>query len=419
MVEKTMSEPQSRRADWTVEELERRLSAEDDFYLFDVRNRDEFEAGPIEGKRPIPTVNVPYFEMLEWGEAFDFVESVVDYVEAKLADELPRDKEILAVCAKGDTSEYVAEALGKLGYDARHLEGGTQAWGDFYTSRPVVEDEELSIYQVARPARGCLSYLVASNGKAAVIDPLRHVEHYVRLAERLGLEIELVLDTHGHADHVSGGVELARRAGVDYRLHPYDGIHPLDVLPATIDYLYLKDGWSAELGATRVEAIHIPGHTLGNLAFRVGGYLFTGDSIFIHSIARPDLGGHGETWAPIHFASLARLLELPDETVVLPAHFSSPTEADAEGVYRGPLAALKRDNEGLVKVAEGEEAFVAYILASLPKFPPQYVEIKRVNAGLSSPDEEELSELELGKNICALSQAYELVEGATHDSEVA
>ena len=72
-----------------------------------------------------------------------------------------------------------------------------------------------------------------------------------------------------------------------------------------------------------MKTLHIPGHTLGNVAYLVDDrYLFTGDSIFIESIARPDLGGKGDTWAPLHYHSLRRLLELPDDTVVLPAHFS-------------------------------------------------------------------------------------------------
>ncbi|WP_206093765.1 hypothetical protein [Paludifilum halophilum] len=136
-------------------------------------------------------------------------------------------------------------------------------------------------------------------------------------------------------------------------------------------------------------------------------HLLSGDSIFLQSIARPDLGGKGDTWAPVHYESLKRLLELPDETMVLPGHFSSPKEANQEGLYVGTLGELKKTNEGLRKVQEGKEAFVNYILSNLPTFPSQYVDIKRVNTGLLKADEEKASELELGRNICALSQAYD------------
>ncbi|MCS7041106.1 MAG: hypothetical protein NZP34_15985, partial [Caldilineales bacterium] len=104
--------------------------------------------------------------------------------------------------------------------------------------------------------------------------------------------------------------------------------------------------------------------------------------------------------------SLAKLLNLPAETVILPGHFSSLREADENGLFAQTLGTLKAQNEGLQMVQRGEEEFVRYILSSLPTFPPQYVDIKRVNAGLLVPDEDKASELELGKNICALAQAY-------------
>jgi glyoxylase-like metal-dependent hydrolase (beta-lactamase superfamily II) len=152
---------------------------------------------------------------------------------------------------------------------------------------------------------------------------LRHIGHYLALAREKGLAIRYVLDTHAHADHISGAADLAAKVGAPYYLHPYDAIHPIDVLP--------------------------------------------------------------------------------DETVVLPGHFNSPAEAKTGGLYVASLGELKRQNEGLKMAQNGEASFVKYILDSLPKFPPQYVDIKRVNAGLLAADEEKASELELGKNICALT----------------
>ncbi|MFZ5825512.1 MAG: MBL fold metallo-hydrolase, partial [Bacillota bacterium] len=244
-------------------------------------------------------------------------------------------------------------------------------------------------------------------GEAVIVDPLRHTDQYRSFLAEKGLKLVAVLDTHGHADHISGGPALAEQLNVPYYFHPYDGIHPLDVLPATVAYQPLWADQEISFGGSTLKALHIPGHTLGNLAYLVDSrYLLSGDSIFVESIARPDLGGRGDVWSPIHYRSLARLLELPDETVVLPGHFSSPAEASESGTYAESLGALKAKNEGLRKVLEGEEAFVSYLLASLPTFPPQYVDIKRVNAGLLRPDEEKASELELGRNICALAQAY-------------
>ena len=114
----------------------------------------------------MPAVNIPYVEMLELGDKEEMLDSVVAYVERDLADQLPSDLPILAVCAKGDTSEFVAQALRRLGYASANRKGGMKAWGEHYATRALVEGPDLAIYQVSRPARGCLSYLVASAGKA-------------------------------------------------------------------------------------------------------------------------------------------------------------------------------------------------------------------------------------------------------------
>jgi glyoxylase-like metal-dependent hydrolase (beta-lactamase superfamily II)/rhodanese-related sulfurtransferase len=393
---------------WTTGDLLERLEHHNKFFVVDVRNRGEFERFRLEGRGPVPAVNIPYFEMLELGGKDEMLDSVIAYIEGDLSNRLPPDLPILAVCAKGGTSECVAQALRRLGYASANLKGGMKAWGEHYATRALVEGSDLSIYQVSRPARGCLSYVVASAGRAIVIDPLRHLHPYLDLARDTDLTIEAVIDTHGHADHISGARPLAAKTAASYYLHPYDAIHPIDVLPATIPYEFIRDGQIFPLGRHELQALHIPGHTLGLVAFRLDDrYLFTGDSIFIRSIARPDLGGKADTWAPLHGRSLRRLLGLPGGITVLPGHFSSLDEADETGRFAASLDALKKRNDGLVALQrESEEGFVRYLLESLPKFIPEYVDIKRVNAGLLTPAEEDAATLELGKNVCALSQAY-------------
>jgi glyoxylase-like metal-dependent hydrolase (beta-lactamase superfamily II)/rhodanese-related sulfurtransferase len=393
---------------WTAGDLLERLEHRDEFFVLDVRNRDDFERFRLEGRSSLPAVNTPYFEMLELGGKDEMMDSIIAYIERDLAHQLPSSLPILAVCAKGDTSEYVAQGLRHLGYTSANLQGGMRAWGEHYASRALIEGPDLTIYQVSRPARGCLSYVVASAGKAIVIDPLRHLHPYLDLTRLAGLTIKAVIDTHGHADHISGGPALAAKTGAPYYLHPYDSIHPIDVLPAKIPFEFIRDGQTFPVGRHELKALHIPGHTLGLVAFSLDEeYLFTGDSIFIRSIARPDLGGKAETWAPLHGRSLRKLLCLPGRITVLPGHFSSLDEADETGRFAASLDDLKKRNDGLVVLQrESEDGFVRYLLESLPKFIPEYVEIKRVNAGLTTPGEEDAATLELGKNACALSQAH-------------
>lgn len=391
----------------SVHEMRERLHRGDDMFMLDVRNPEEFERFKLEGRKPLTFLNVPYGEFLTEGDVDDLPGAAALYAEKHLADKLPKGKPIGVICGKGNASAFVAEGLRKLGYDAVSLAGGTAAWGDFYVFVPVLQEQQLAVWQVVRPARGCLGYMLVSDDQAVVVDPLRHIDQYVDFAQAHGLRFTAIIDTHGHADHISGGKPLADKLGVPYYLHPYDGIHPLDVLPAAFDFQYLRDGQLISFGTARVEVLHIPGHTLGNTALLVNQRcLLTGDSIFVDSIARPDLGGRGDVWAPIHWESLHRLLHLPDDLLVLPGHYARPAEANDDGYYGQTLGDLKRTNDGLKRVMAGKESFVQWIQENLPTFPPEYVEIKRVNAGLSSPDEEKAAELELGRNICALSQAY-------------
>ncbi|SCZ49594.1 MBL fold metallo-hydrolase [Thiohalomonas denitrificans] len=388
------------------QEVWERLLRDEPMFILDVRNRDEFETWRVEGPHPVPTLNVPYFELLDLeDEDEDVTEAVVRGVQAQIKDQLPGDRPILAVCAEGHTSDYVAEGLHRLGFDAMNMEGGMEGWGNFYYSRPVEQNERYSLFQVVRPARGCVSHVLVSDGRAAVFDPARHIGQYDQLAADAGATIERVLDTHLHADHLSGGPELSERDHVPYHLHPYDAIHPMDMLPARIPYRPLESEQTFTLGRTDIKVLHYPGHTLGMVAFLIDGrFLLNGDSLFLESIARPDLGGKADTWTPLLYASLKRMEELPDETVVLPAHFSELSTGDENGIYRASLGDLKQHNPGLRKLAEGEAAFRDYVLASLPEFPEAYVEIKRANAGLASPDARKAQELELGKNICAVGK---------------
>ncbi len=375
-------------------------------FILDVRNRDEFERWRVEGPHPVPTFNIPYFELLDLeGEQDDVTEAVMRGVQAQLMEQLPHDRPILAVCAEGNTSNYVAEGLRRLDFDAVNMAGGMEAWGNYYAWRPVVETERFSLFQMVRPARGCLSHVLVSEHRAAVFDPGRHIEHYHELAAAVGARIEMVLDTHLHADHLSGGPALGQGDHIPYHLHPYDAIHPMDMLPARIAYRPLEAGQTFRVGAAEVRVLHFPGHTLGMVAFLIEDrYLLSGDSLFLESIARPDLGGKAEAWAPLLYDSLMRMSQLPAGTVVLPAHFSDIATADDKGVFHATLGDLKHRNPGLLKLAEGEKAFCDYILANLPEFPEAYVEIKRANAGLVSPDERKAQELELGKNICAVGK---------------
>lgn len=365
-------------------------------FILDVRNPDDFARWRIEGRAGLTVQNVPYY---------DFIED-----EEGAIARVPADREVLVVCAKEGSSQYVAELLRARGIEARYLEGGILSWGHLYDTRDIVSASWGRIVQVARPARGDVSFIVISDGAAAVIDPLRHTAPYLEAIAAHGARLTHIFDTHVHADHISGGPALNRETGAPYYVHPYDAIHPIDMLPATIAYTPLNDGQTYRVGQVDLQMIWYPGHTLGQvniLAIAPDGsrYLFTGDGIFLRSFGRPDLGGRGEEWTPLLYESMTRRLppHLTDATLILPSHFSTLDEADEAGRVAAPWGVVRRTNTSLAHL-ESAEAFRSFVLGNLPEFPPQYVEIKRVNIGLRAPSEAEAEELELGKNVCALAK---------------
>lgn len=390
-----LAEVQTNVTFFTAEELYRRIVADTPTFIVDVRNEDDFGRWGIEGRDSLEVINVPYFEFIE-----DEVGSVA---------KVPADRdEVLVVCAKEGSSQFVAEILQSHGITARFMEGGINTWGNLYDVRPVESNRYGQIIQVARPARGDLSFVVVSQGQAAVIDPLRHIDHYLNILNTHQTQLTHIFDTHAHADHISGGPALADKTGGQYFMHAYDAIHPLDMLPALIDYNHIIDGQKFRVGHYTVEVIWFPGHTLGQVNYLFTdpdgkSCLFTGDGIFLKSFGRPDLGGRGEAWAPIVYDSIYNRLppRINKDTLILPAHFSVMNEDNGQGVFAETYGWVLANNDAL-KYAEKQD-FLDFVLSHLPTFPPEYVEIKRVNAGLLIPDEEKASELELGKNICALS----------------
>ena len=378
-----------------VEALYEELLADERTIILDVRNEEDFARWRVEGRRSLNVVNIPYF---------DFIED-----EEEAISRLPGGaNNVLVVCAKEGSSEFVAEILQSRGIRASYLQAGILSWGGLYDVRDVVNTEFGRIVQVARPARGDLSFVVISDGDAAIIDPLRHTEHYMKVIEEAGVKLTYIFDTHAHADHISGGPELANRTGAPYYLHAYDAIHPMDMLPAVIDYEQLTDGQEFQVGRYTVKVIWFPGHTLGQVNYLVTdpnghSYLFSGDGIFLNSFGRPDLGGQGEAWAPILYDSLFHRLppHLNNDTLILPAHFSILDEDNGDGVFARSYGQVWAENEALHH--HTKEDFLDFVLSHLPTFPKEYIQIKRVNIGLVEPTEEEAGDLELGKNICALS----------------
>ncbi len=247
---------------------------------------------------------------------------------------------------------------------------------------------------------GCLahaSYLVEDGGEAAVIDPQRDVDLYLEAAHERGLSIRWVIETHLHADFVSGHLELARRSGATICLGAGSG--------ATFEHRALADGEELALGSGILRVLSTPGHTeesVSILAFDAGRpaeplAVFTGDTLFIGDVGRPDLS---PTRTPQELASLLydslrqKLLALPDATLVYPAHGAGSLcgrqmSADASST----IGRERRLNYALQPISR--EQFVDLLTADLPPRPAYFQDEVARNRSGAAPLEElpPLSEL--------------------------
>src|SRR5713226_3722748 len=367
-----------------VPELLSMIDSGEPLLLLDVRNEDEHRSWPLEGRRPVETIHIPYFEFIE-------------AAEASLAKVPAHPGPIAVLCAKGGSSELVAALLRETGRAAQNVAGGMVAYGEYLSPVRVPLDKDkadiagLEIWQINRRGKGCLSYVIRAGGEAIVIDPSRQVDFYQAWVKGLGARIVRVLDTHIHADHVSGGVALARRAGAPYFV-PADGAPRLDAsaLPGS--------------AGLRADVLETPGHTPESVCYLIAGrYLFTGDTLFSDGIGRPDLGGHLREWGRELYRSLhQRLLEVSDQTLVLPAHYAGPSAIHPDGTVTGRLRTLRQSVPELQLV--GEDEFIRALTSQMRPAPRHYEDIVKVNLGAAEASEDQVCEWELGRNQCAVAR---------------
>jgi glyoxylase-like metal-dependent hydrolase (beta-lactamase superfamily II)/rhodanese-related sulfurtransferase len=239
--------------------------------------------------------------------------------------------------------------------------------------------------QIIHEDLGCASYLVGdtASGVAAVVDPQWDIDPYLRLARLHGVRVEHVLETHNHADHVSGHGRLARATGATIHIH--------ELAEAEYPHEAFVDGWSLALGeGTSIEAIHTPGHRPEHTSFllrdtaRGAGpwAVLTGDSLFVGDVARPDLAIEPREGASEIFRSLhERLLALPDECEVWPGHLGGSL-CGSSGIDLKTTSTIgfeRRNNRALAIADEAE--FVEDALATIGSKPPNIAHIVSLNRG--------------------------------------
>ncbi len=354
----------------TPEELWHKITNNENLVLVDVRQPEEFSDFKIPG-----SINIPL------GELFD-VQSL---------NKIPKGKQVVTICPHGNRSMVAAFALARNGINALSLVGGLAGWGQVLNPKVVTRDD-VTVIQVEKIGKGCLSYIVGSKGEAMVIDPVYPAEKYVEFARNEGLQIVKVIDTHQHADHVSAAREIAKITNAQLYMSKYE---QYDFTSNRVG-----DGDLINLGDLTIRVIHTPGHTAGSLSYVLDEkYVFTGDILFVDGIGRPDLRDNAKEFAEDLYDTLHhKLLALPEETLVLPAHHGEQS-GYKNSVYQTTL----RDAKKMLMLGLSHDKFIDKVMSTTLPRPMNYEKIIQINKSLQQVPTLDVANLEIGPNRCAIS----------------
>ena len=370
----------------SVEELAKKVLNKEATVLLDVRSVEDFQDWKVESNH-FHYVNHPFSA---WDGQVD-----------QIASDLPsKDQEIVVICARGNSSQKAAKALIEAGYENVYsVEGGMRAWSEHLEPVKIGNlTDGGELYQFVRLGKGCLSYVVMKDQEAVIIDPTRMTDKFINFTDEKGVTIKHVIDTHLHADHISGGHELANQTDSTYWLPPEDADE------VVFSYEPLENETEITIGDSPVsiQAVYSPGHTKGSTSLLIDKqYLLSGDILFIESIGRPDLAGKAAAWVnDLRNTLYEKYPDFSDDLIVLPAHYSSIDEMNEKGTVAEKLGVLYEKNKGL-QVEDAEE-FQRMVTENLPPQPNDHERIRQVNMGKESADPEERREMEIGPNRCAV-----------------
>jgi len=360
-----------------AEELRTMLENKEPIVVLDVRSKEQREEWLIPGSH-----HVDAYKRLNEGD-----NSVLNEID------IPKNTPVVTVCAAGRTSEIASEALRKKGFDAWSLEGGMKAWSTAW-NEAARQFEDFEVLQIRRTGKGCLSYILSSEKEAIIIDASLPAEVYEKFVREYQLTVTYVIETHIHADHLSRSKLVAEHFHAPLFLPTPNKIQ-FPFQPIITDTVF-------SVGAINLITVLTPGHTLESVSFYIADkVIFTGDTLFINGVGRPDLKASEEesrNKTILLYRSLQKLLLLPDAVVILPAHTNKPVEFD-----RAMLSATIGEVKKSVRLlSSSEEDFTHFLNQHIPPAPANYLAIVEKNQTGDFSDINPL-DLEVGANRCAIS----------------
>jgi rhodanese-related sulfurtransferase len=243
------------------EELKKKIDKGDDIFILDVRNHEEHNLWKVSYDRYQDTPVIPV----------DILSS------AQSLKQIPKDKEIVTFCAHGQRSMNAAKKLAELGYNVKTVEGGLGGWNNVYdiASINVDSNKTVKIWQIRRISKGCMSYVITStlDKKSTVIDATCNMDNPVnKIMDENGLQITHIIDTHIHADHLSGATKLAKTYESDVYISSLEKYSTENINHDNnqVSFKSIKDGDRVVIGDDVIlEAIHTPGHTNGSMTYKL------------------------------------------------------------------------------------------------------------------------------------------------------
>ena len=401
-------------------ELKKKIDNHEDIFILDVRTPQEYESWKLSYDNHQNPKLIPVDRLFT--------------NDTNLLREIPKDKEIVTLCAHGNRSMMAARLLNQLGYNVKSVRGGMAGWNKVYDAAEIVvpNDAPFRIWQIRRISKGCMGYIISSkdDSTAVVIDPSREIyEAFLNVAKENGFKIIKIIDTHQHADHVSGVAKLAK--AINAQTHEevtayFSSLEEYNSENTEINIKYIKNGEQIEISKKIwLKAIHTPGHTNGSFSFLIEhsgsdsdsdktdgmkstdnniqySYLFTGDTLFVDGVGRPDLREEAKKYAEMLYESYHQtIVQLPDNTMILPAHFNGSSISLKHAVpISDTIGSLKKK---VTLLSMNKDDFVHLVTDTLPARPMNYKTIIDINKRILTFDNMQMPDLEAGPNSCAVS----------------
>lgn len=378
-------------------DLKNKMDSGENLYILDVRTPEEYKSWKISYDNHVEPSLVP-LDKLSSDEQIR---------------NIPKDREVITVCSHGMRSKMAAEYLSQRGYNARSIRGGMVAWNKIndlalITSRT---DLNLKIWQIRRISKGCMTYLISYFKEAVVIDPpCSSAASIYDIAKKNNLRIKGLIETHRHADHLSASMTIAKETGSIIYLSPLEEYETEQIKLNGLEMTFLVDGQRIEISnGLSFHVIHTPGHTAGSMSFKLETlsdgnehskretFLFSGDTLFVDGIGRPDLHDKVEEFSRTLFLTYKKLASLHDDSIVLPSHYSKSMK------HEDPIFKAMGEIKANVKAFRmNEDDFIKYVASSIPPQPMNYKRILRLNKDLLLCNNLQLDDLEAGPNSCGI-----------------